>query len=193
MRLIKDLIQNNSTVWIYCESEALQKHFLKQAEFEGFHTVNGQKPTELFHHQLYGISNDMTIGYIATMIWCLTFQCGNDKHLRIDYGKYISGENDCICHSTKLKKVDYSDWNQIAYSNGLNAKDFSMLCDAFIEGQSFEEYNAYVYRFLLESSWHYKPEQAIEVIQSEDYYIVECYINKESVSNCAVEIGYGCG
>ena len=193
MRLLKDLIQNNSTVWIYCESEALQKHFLRQAENEGFHTVNGQKPTELFHHQLYGVCNDMSVGYLATMIWCLTFQCGNDIHLRINYGKYISNEKDYICHSTKLKKVGFSDWNQIAYSNGLNSKDFSKLCDDFIEGQSFEEYNAFIYRFLLESSWHYKPEHAVEIMQNEDYYIVECYINRESVSSCATEIGFGCG
>ena len=193
MRLITDLIQNNTSVWFYCESEALQKHFLKQAEMEGFCAINGQKPTELFHHQLYGISDDMTVGYLSVMIWSLTFQCGNDEHVRINYEKYITGEEDYLCHSTRLKRVDYSDWNQIAYSNCLNSKDFSRLCDTFIEGQSFEEYNAFVYRFLLESSWHYKPEQAVEIMQNEDYYIVECYINNESVSNCAAEIGFACG
>ena len=40
--------------------------------------------------------------------------------------------------------------------------------------------------------WNYTPEQAIERMQWEDYYIVECYINKTPVSDCAVEVGYGC-
>ena len=193
MRLLKELLKNNSTVWIYCESEALQKHFLKQAEAEGFLSINGQVPSQLFHHQLYGISDDMTVGYLAAMIWSLTFQTGKDDHVRVDYSKYISDDEDYYCHSTKLKRIDYSDWNQLAYSNGLNAKEFSEQCDTFIEGQSFEKFNAYIYRYLIESSWHYTPEQAVERMQLEDFYIVECFINKIPVSECAVEVGFSCG
>lgn len=193
MRLLKDLIQNASTVWIYCESEALQKHFLKQAETEGFRAINGQKPTELFKHQLYGINDDMTVGYLSAMIWSLTFQTGSDEHIRIDYGKYISDCDNFYCDSVKLKKVNYSDWNLIAYSNGLDTLSFEKLCSSFIEGQSFEEYSAYVYRSLIESSWNYSPDKAVERMQDEDYYIVECYINKISASACASEVGFGCG
>lgn len=110
MRKLKELFQDNSTVWFYCESEALQKLFLKQAEDESFVALNGQKPTELFHHRLYGVYDDMTIGYLSAMIWSLTFQTGNDSHLRVDYGKFISDQGDYICHPTKkLKRVDYSD------------------------------------------------------------------------------------
>ena len=191
MRLLKDLIQSNSTVWIYCESEALQKHFLKQAEREGFLALNGQKPTELFHHQLYGISDDMTVGYLSAMIWSLTFRDG-DSHVRVDYGKYISDAND-YCYTRKLKKIEDFDWNKIAYSNGLKHKEFEKMCDSFIEGQSFEEYNAFIYRYLIESNWHYTPEEALERMQWEDFYIVECYLNKTPVSVCAIEVGYGCG
>lgn len=193
MRLLKDLLNDNSTAWIYCESEALQKYFLIQAENEGFKAVNGQKPSELFHHQLYGINDDMTVGYLAVMIWSLTFQTGTDERVRIDYSKFISDEEDYICHSTQLKRVDYSDWNQIAYSNGLDSRMFAEHCSRFVEGQSFEEYNAFVYRYLIESDWHYKPEQAVERMQYEDYYIVECYINKTPARDCAVEVGFGCG
>lgn len=193
MRLIKNLIKDTPSVWIYCENEAFQKHFLKQAEVEGFQTINGQKPSELFHHQLYGIDHNLNVGYLAAMIWCLTFRTGNDEQVRVDYGKYISGEKDYICHSTKLKRIDYGDWNQIAYSNGYDSETFATFCEKFIEGQSFEEYCAYIYRYLIESNWHYTPEQSVERIQSEDYYIVECYIKKISASYCASEVGFGCG
>jgi len=90
MRALKDLINEHETVWIYCDTEELQSSFLDQAEDEGFLALNDQKPTALFHHKLYGISNDMTMGYLSSMIWSLTIQ-ENDNHTRIDYGRFISG------------------------------------------------------------------------------------------------------
>ena len=99
MRLLKDLFQNNLTVWIYCENETLQKQFLTQAEKEGFHAINGQNPTDLFLHKLYGINDNMTIGYLSAMIWNLTLKNGDDNHLRVDYGKYIAAEEDFFYHS----------------------------------------------------------------------------------------------
>ena len=112
MRLLKSLIEENESVWIYCKDEALQIQFLEQAENEGFLALNGQKPTELFHHQLYGINDDMTMGYLAVMIWCMTFKQG-DTHVRVDYDKYISGDEDYICHESPFKMVEFEEWREI--------------------------------------------------------------------------------
>ena len=192
MRLLKDLITNYSKVWIYCENEGSQEKFLKQAEEEGFLALNGQQPTELFHHHLYSINDDMTMGYLSNMIWCMTFQTGMDKHVRIDYEKYISDDEDYICHNTHLKRVRFSDWNKLSYAT-LDSDEFDKQCDTFIEGQSFEEYQAYIYRFLMESSWHYSPEQAVNRIEDEMDFITKCYIEKDPVSECAIEVGFSCG
>ena len=192
MHTLKSLIENNETVWFYCANEELQKQFLKQSEEEGFLALNGQKPTELFNQHFYGINDDMTMGYLSNMIWCLTFQTGKDSHLRIDYGKYIADEEDYICHETPLKRVRYTDWNKISYAT-LDSEEFEKLCESFIDDQSFEEYQAYVYRFLIESSWHYTPEQAVQRIKDEADYISQCYSDRISVSDCAVEVGYSCG
>lgn len=192
MRLLKDLIENNSTVWFYCESKDSQEKFLKQAETEGFLALNGQKPTELFHQHLYGINDDMTMGYLSNMIWCLTFQTGKDEHVRIDYEKYVAEEEDYICHDTRLKRVRFSDWNKISYVT-LDSNEFDKQCEVFIEGQSFEDYQAYIYRFLMESPWHYSPECAVKRMEIESEYISQCYIEKVSVAECAVEVGYSCG
>ena len=108
MRLLKNLVEKNNQVWIYCENRDLQEKFLKQAEDEGFLALNGQKPTELFRHQLYGINDDLTMGYLSAMIWSLTFQKCPDHIARVDYGKYISDEDDYMCHprdNTKEKNV----------------------------------------------------------------------------------------
>ena len=193
MRKLKSLAESFDTVWFYCRTERLAEEFLKQCEEEGFLTLNGQKPTLLFRHKFYGVFDDMTMGYLSNMIWCLTFQNEIDEHVRIDYEKYISDAEEYYCHKTKGKKEDYSNWNTIAYSNGLTSKDFAKLCDHFIEGQTFEEYNAYIYRYLVESSWQYASKQAVERIVWEEYYISRCFIEKRPVSECAIEVGYGCG
>ena len=112
MRSLKALIEQNDSVWIYCKDEPLQVQFLEQAESEGFLALNGQKPTELFHHMLYGIDSDMTMGYLSNMCWCLTFREG-DTHVRVDYGKYIAGEEDYICHTSPLKKVGQTEWKEM--------------------------------------------------------------------------------
>ena len=193
MHTLRSLIEENEVVWVYCKNKELAKQFLSQCETEGFWTLNNQKPTTLFLHKFYGVFDNLTMGYLSNMIWCLTFRTGQDEHVRIDYEKFISDEENYICHKTNTRRVDYSDWNLIAYSNGLNHKEFYDLCEHFIDGQSFEEYCAYTYRYLIESSWHYSPEQAIQRMEWEEYYITQSYFRKESVSNCSIEVGYGCG
>lgn len=96
MKLLKDLTDKYHYVWIRCGDEKLQRQFLLQAESEGFLALNGQKPTELECHELYGISDDMTMGYLAAMIWSLTMKNPGDDHVRIDYGRYIEGQDAVI-------------------------------------------------------------------------------------------------
>ena len=193
MRTLKDLIKNNnSTIWIYCENKVLQEKFLEHAGNEGFQAINRHKPKELLRNHLYVINDDMTIGYLAKMIWWLTFQTGKDTHIRIDYGKYISNKDEFICKDTCFKRVGFSDWNKISYVT-INSKEFCIQCDTFINGQSFEEYQAYIYRYLIESSWNYTPERAVKRIEDETDYITKCYIEKIPVSECAIEVGFSCG
>lgn len=98
MRLLSILIENNDTVWIYCRTEALAESFLQQCEDEGFRALNGHNPASLFLHKFYGISGDMTMGYLSGMIWSLTAQNSDDKHVRVDYEKFISDEEDYTCY-----------------------------------------------------------------------------------------------
>jgi len=106
MRQLKELLKNNDRVWIYCEDKALQLQFLSQAEEEGFHALNGDLPTQLSPHPLYGIHDDMTMGYLSIMIWCLSFpENGADPYFRVDYKRFISGEDDYVCHTPHFKPV----------------------------------------------------------------------------------------
>jgi hypothetical protein len=192
MRLLSTLTETNSSVWIYCETEELQDHFLHQAEKEGYHARSGQKPTELTRQYFYGINDDLNMGFLSTMIWHRSFELEDDTHVKIDYGKFISGEEDYICRTSHIRKAEFGDWNRIAYST-LEQEDFQAQCESFIEGQSLEDYKAYIFRFLIESSWHYTPDQAAQRIEENAEYITECYGEKTPVRDCAVEVGFGCG
>ena len=194
MRTLRSLVENNSQVWIFCRNDGLQADFLEQAENEGFIALNGVKPHNLCHRSLYGINDDITMGYLAAMIWVLSAKADKykDHHVRVDYERYIAGEDDYLYRGRLDDLPDRSEWERLAYS--ITDKDeFDRICDASSENLTYEEYKAYIYRWLINSTWHYKPESAFERIYVDLWYIAKCYSEKMSVSDCAVEVGYSCG
>ena len=105
MRSLKSLIEKNKKVWFYCGTEAFQSRFLEQAEKEGFITMSGEKPTSLSLQHLYGISGEGTMGYISHFIWLKSFHADSKDILRIDYNRFISGEEDLISHTAHMERV----------------------------------------------------------------------------------------
>lgn len=106
MRTIDELLNNNAAVWFYCESEEIGKKFLQDAENEGYTFVNGTKPTENGWGHILVPHKDKTIAYLSLMIWTMAFsqQFTTDsrtkrrvKLIKIEYKKYINGEEDYIC------------------------------------------------------------------------------------------------
>ena len=105
MRSLKSLFEKHSKVWFYCETEVLQRRFLKLAEEEGFVTMRGEKPSSLSLQRLYGINNEGSMGYIPNFLWYLSFQTGSSEILHIDYDRFISGEEDFISQDPHMKPV----------------------------------------------------------------------------------------
>ena len=70
---------------------------------------------------------------------------------------------------------------------------YDVTCEAFIGGQSFEEYKEYLLRWLMLSPWHYSLDGGRERIDSQIRYVEECYLAKESVASAGAEVGYACG
>ena len=77
--------------------------------------------------------------------------------------------------------------------NDIDSYDFERQCQSFIAGQTYDEYQEYILRYLIESSWHYTPERAAERMKEHADWISQCYADKVPVSECAVEVGYSCG
>jgi len=66
-------------------------------------------------------------------------------------------------------------------------------CERFDENISFDEYKNDIIRYLTLSSWRYTEKQAVAIVDREMEYIKECFADRETVADTAVEIGYGCG
>ena len=112
MRTLRSLMEQCDVVWFCCDTKELQKQFLQQCEDEGFLSITGDKPTELGYNRLYGISNN-SVGYLMSMCWALGYRGAaidivSGKHVknpvRVDYGKYIIGEEDFLYHYPNSKK-----------------------------------------------------------------------------------------
>ncbi|MCR5323061.1 MAG: hypothetical protein K6E85_07315 [Lachnospiraceae bacterium] len=191
MRTLKQLTNLFSHVWIFCENEELQVKFLKQAEGEGFLTLTGEPPTKLFHHQLYGFSNDMTMGYLAGMVWTLSKNTDFDTNVRIDYEKYVTGSFNYFC-KTDSDGIDLYKITESAYSIA-NPKQFYESCKSFIEDQSFEDYIAFIYRGLIEIYWKHKPEEALRRIKHNfDLFKID-FKDRIPVADIITDRGYTCG
>ncbi len=117
MRTLQTLTRNNPKVWIYCKDEQTQERFLSQAQEEGFKALDGRDPTDLSHHLFYGLNEDNTIGYVSNLIWSLSFNSPTAASPHIDYDKYISGEDDYICHTAIVRMISFDEWHRIDTDN----------------------------------------------------------------------------
>ncbi len=147
MMTLKELAEQYGDVWIYCRDESLQERFLSQAEEEGFLTLNGQKPAELRHQILYGIFDDMTMGYLSGMVWCYSARNPGDNHIRVDYEKYLNDESDIFYH---IKDSDKQ------YDLVVMQKETDKETDKEIQAGSKVKY-------LAETTWAYKKGKIYEV------------------------------
>ncbi len=157
---LRELAIKYGNLWIYCRDDSLQMSFLSMAEEEGFLALNGQKPTELFHHTLYGLSDEMTMGYLSGMVWCYSARNPQDSHIRIDYEKYLADETDIFYHVTESDKeydlVEIKDPDSEGISDYLLKKNETQGEEKIIKAGS-------KVRYLAESNWAYEKGKIYEV------------------------------
>lgn len=104
MRNLTELVNQYESVWLFTESEKYTKDFLKRAIAEGFKYQNDSKISYRDKGILWGVHKDFTIAHISMFVWCLSYKCDSNKvPVRIDYKKYIDGENVFFCHKSPIK------------------------------------------------------------------------------------------
>lgn len=105
-RTIRGLFNGNVRPWVYCNNKVIGERFLQDAENEGFVFGDGVKPTQKEWHYVIAVHEDGTLAYQGITMWvrgfnikCLAVDNGIKDILRVDYEKYIAGEEDFICKS----------------------------------------------------------------------------------------------
>ncbi len=98
MRTIGKLTSLEGKICVYLASQALGERFLKDAEAEGFVFVDGAKPTEKKWESVIIVGKDWTLRYLVGFAGHMAFKQPQavigEPWVRIDYRKYIAGEDD---------------------------------------------------------------------------------------------------
>lgn len=94
-RTIKELVKKNGRVYVYLEDSETGNQFMQQAESEGFTFPDGVKPTQRCYAEIMAVNRDITINFIGVngriAFGCGARTIGNEELIRVDYKKYIAG------------------------------------------------------------------------------------------------------
>lgn len=98
-RTIKNLLKENSRVYVYLSDKTVANIFLKDAESADFTFGDGVKPTARECDSVMAINNNSTINYVGIIghIAFITSDKVDDRTpLKVDYKRYISGDENYI-------------------------------------------------------------------------------------------------
>ena len=113
MRTIGNLTSLDGKVCVCLASQSLGELFLKNAEAEGFIFSDGTKPTEKKWESVIIVDKDWTIRYLVGMAAHMAFRnpqaVVGEPWIRIDYRKYIAGEENYLYVEEKEKRSAFQD------------------------------------------------------------------------------------
>ena len=92
MRTIKELLQYGKKVYIVLPTKAMQYRFMSDADREGITFGDGVKATERLASDIMALLPDGHIFFVG-WVGSLCFKQGGDSVIRVDYEKYIDGDN----------------------------------------------------------------------------------------------------
>ena len=107
MRNVTELSKLKGKVYVYLRNEVVARKFLQDAENEGFTFGDGEKPTARPGNNLYAVNHDWTIshvGWAGHMAFQATKSVGGQELIRVDYEKYLFGEEDTLPEHVSSKK-----------------------------------------------------------------------------------------
>ncbi len=99
-RTIKALVNTGrqEKVYVRLKNDEIGNKFLRQAEDEDFTFGDGLKPTERSYSEIMAVNDDNTVNYVNS-VGRIAYGSGtafvaNKKLIRVDFEKYIAGEDD---------------------------------------------------------------------------------------------------
>ena len=103
MRTIREMLGSDEKVWVYIDSRETWERFASMAAAEGFGF--GELPEEKW---VFGcavaVHSSGDMGHISMFVWYRCFSADTeDSPRKLEFGKYISGDEDCICRESHFK------------------------------------------------------------------------------------------
>lgn len=105
MRSIQDLLKEGKKLWIYLRDQETEQKFVEELNQLGAKYLNGAQVTTQNCSPIMAVHPDLRVAHLMIMIWNASFSPNFQKHysgdvnkiLKVDYAKYINGEDDFIC------------------------------------------------------------------------------------------------
>ena len=105
MRRIQELLQDGKKVWFYLKDKEAERKFVEELNHIGARYLNGSPVTTENCSPIMAVHPDLRVAHLMIMIWNTSFSPNFQKHysgdvtkiMKVDYAKYINGEEDFIC------------------------------------------------------------------------------------------------
>lgn len=94
VKSIKELVNSHQKrVYVFLSDKETEKRFIDDAETEGYTFEDGTKISEQKVNSFYALNRDKTVNFLNS-IGRMAFQCNAEHIIRVDYQKYINGNED---------------------------------------------------------------------------------------------------
>ena len=105
MRSIQDLLKEGKKVWFFLKDQKTERRFVEEINRLGARYLNGSQVTTENCSPIMAVHPDLRVAHLMIMIWNASFSPSFHEHysgdvgkiLKVDYAKYINGEDDFIC------------------------------------------------------------------------------------------------
>ena len=108
MRSIEMLLKQHEDVWFYVTDEWKQDFYKELMSLEA-RFISGDIIALESISTLMGIGRNRTVGYISNLVWYNSFFSSSSTPIKVDYGKYHSGDDDYLITKPNITPVDWND------------------------------------------------------------------------------------
>lgn len=113
MRSIQELLQDGKRVWFYLRDSETERRFIEELNLLGAKYLNGSPVTAESCSPIMAVHSDLRVAHLMIMIWNASFSPSFDQHyagdvskiLKVDYAKYIAGQEDYLCRRSEFTPV----------------------------------------------------------------------------------------
>lgn len=85
--------RSGKRVYVYLSDKKIQERFISDADTEGYTFEDGTKLSERIISDFYALNRNNTVNFI-NFIGRIAFQSNAEHIIRVDYKKYINGNED---------------------------------------------------------------------------------------------------